>query len=367
MDIDTSRYQRQMSLPEIGERGQKKLFLSSVLCIGAGGLGSPALLYLAAAGVGRIGIIDFDRVDESNLQRQVLFSTEDIGKQKAQSAAEKIKKLNPTIKVEYYDQELDIEKAKDLFPSYDVILDGTDNFETKFLINDAAVKFDKPWVYGAIQEFDGQVSVFNHKGGPCYRCLQNEKPKSRIKSCAENGVIGAVAGIIGVVQALQAIQIIIDYPEWELLAGKIWTLDTRTMQTRMLTLKKNLACQICSADKDSITLRYAHTACDTVVEVPVTTLTHRSNYTLIDVREEIEWQKGHIEGAILWPLSKLQAGDLPDIPKTRDIILLCQRGIRSKQAAHILKGHGLTNVFSLTGGYEAWENNQQNISGLRNE
>jgi molybdopterin/thiamine biosynthesis adenylyltransferase len=180
-----NRYDRQIRLPEIGREGQDKLLKASVLCVGAGGLGSPALLYLAAAGVGRIGIIDFDRVDESNLQRQVLFDTEAVGKPKALEAARRLKALNPTIQIESYDEELNAENAARLFPQYDVIIDGTDNFETKFLINDAAVKFGKPWIYGAIQGFDGQASVFNFKGGTCYRCLYPEKPKGRIMNCAE--------------------------------------------------------------------------------------------------------------------------------------------------------------------------------------
>lgn len=353
------RYKRQICLPEIGEAGQKKLLASSVLCIGAGGLGSPALLYLAAAGIGRIGIIDFDRIDESNLQRQVLFSTETLGNAKAKTAAEKLKALNPSIQIEHHDRELDVDSAEELFPSYDIILDGTDNFETKFLINDAAVKFGKPWVYGAIQGFDGQASVFNYEGGPCYRCLQSETPSSHVMNCAENGVIGAVAGIIGVTQALQAIQILIRHPDFEPLVGKIWVLDTRTMQSRILNLKKNPGCAVCAADKHSITLHYTPVACDVIPEISVSFLAKKNDYTLIDVREEGEWQQGHIEGAILWPLSKIKSGVLPDLQKSHDLILLCQRGIRSQQAARLLKKRGFSNVSSLAGGYEAWVEEQQ--------
>lgn len=353
------RYKRQICLPEIGEAGQKKLLASSVLCVGAGGLGSPALLYLAAAGIGRIGIIDFDRIDESNLQRQVLFSTETLGKAKAKTAAEKLKILNPSIQIEHHDRELDVDSAEELFPSYDIILDGTDNFATKFLINDAAVKFGKPWVYGAIQGFDGQASVFNYEGGPCYRCLQNEAPHSQVMSCAENGVIGAVAGIIGVTQALQAIQILIRPPDFKPLAGKIWVLDTRTMQTRILNLRKNPACTVCATDKNSITLQYTPVACNRIPEISVSFLAKKNDYTLIDVREEGEWQQGHIEGAVLWPLSKIKTGIFPDLQKNQDLILLCQRGIRSQQAARLLKNRGFSNVSSLAGGYEAWVEEQQ--------
>ena len=245
-----NRYDRQIRLPEIRQEGQDKLLKVSVLCVGAGGLGSPALLYLAAAGVGQIGIVDFDRVDESNLQRQILFDTEAVGKPKVLEAARRLKALNPTIHIESYDEELNTRNAARLFPQYDVIIDGTDNFETKFLINDAAVKFGKPWVYGAIQGFDGQASVFNYKGGPCYRCLYPEKPKGRIMNCAEGGVIGAVAGLIGVTQALQAIQIISGHENFEPLSGRLMTLDTRTMHTRILALKKNPECAACGKKRN---------------------------------------------------------------------------------------------------------------------
>lgn len=351
-----NRYERQIRLPEIGQEGQNKLLKASVLCVGAGGLGSPALLYLAAAGVGRIGIVDFDRVDESNLQRQILFDMDAVGKPKALEAARRLKTLNPTIHVESYDEELNAENAARLFPGYDVIIDGTDNFETKFLMNDAAVKFGKPWIYGAIQGFDGQASVFNFKGGPCYRCLYPEKPKGRIMNCAEAGVIGAVAGLIGVTQALQAIQIISGHESFEPLSGRLMTLDTRTMRTRILTLQKNLDCPACGKNRDKIALSYSSPVCGFVPEISVMQMKERAEYILIDVREQEEWDQGHIDGARLWPLSKIMQGIFPDLPHDAEIILHCQKGMRSLQAAQILKDKGFMDVASLSGGYEAWLN-----------
>ncbi len=354
MTQDSDRYIRQMQLPEIGRTGQEKLRRASLLCVGAGGLGSPALLYLAAAGVGRIGIIDFDRVDESNLQRQVIFSTQALGRPKAQEAASRLRALNPSIIIECYDEELNVESATRLFPGYDLILDGTDNFETKFLINDAAVKFGKPWIYGAIQGFDGQVSVFNHQGGPCYRCLQPDRPQGHIQNCAEAGVIGAVAGIIGVTQALQALQIITGHQNFEPLAGRIWLVDTRTMQTRMLTLPKNPHCSVCAGDKTQIALRYNTPLCGFVPELSLAQLREKIGCTLIDVREETEWQAGHIEGAVLWPLSRIVAGQMPAFPKDTEIVLHCQKGARSLQAARIMRDQGFVRTSSLSGGYDAW-------------
>lgn len=349
-----NRYDRQIRLPEIGREGQEKLLKASVLCVGAGGLGSPALLYLAAAGVGRIGIVDFDRVDESNLQRQVLFDTEAVGKPKAEQAAQRLKSLNPTIHIEAYDEELNAENAARLFPHFDFIIDATDNFETKFLINDAAVKFGKPWIYGAIQGFDGQASVFNYQSGPCYRCLYPEKPKGRIMNCAEGGVIGAVAGLIGVTQALQAIQIITGHESFEPLSGRLMTLDTRTMHTRILTLQKSTDCPACGKNRNEIALFYSSPVCGFVPEISAAQMKERAGYILIDVREQEEWDQGHIDGARLWPLSKIMQEIFPDLSQDIEIILHCQKGMRSLQAAQIFKDNGFMDVASLSGGYEAW-------------
>jgi rhodanese-related sulfurtransferase len=250
---------------------------------------------------------------------------------------------------------LNVESAGRLFPAYDLILDGTDNFETKFLINDWAVKYGKPWIYGAIQGFDGQASVFNYQGGPCYRCLQPDKPKGQIQNCAEAGVIGAVAGLVGVTQALQAIQIITGHHSFEPLSGKLWRLDTRTMQTQILSLKKNPQCAACCRKPDEIILRYASPVCDFVAEISVAQLAEKTGHILIDVREQHEWDQGHIDGALLWPLSKIMSGEMPDVEKDAMIILHCQKGMRSLQAARLMRAQNFTDVTSLSGGYAAWQ------------
>lgn len=354
--MNDRRYSRQICLPEIGSAGQDKLSRASVLCIGAGGLGAPALLYLAAAGVGRIGIVDCDAVDESNLQRQIIFTTDDIGASKAAAAAAHLRRLNPSIAIEAHDERLDARNALRLFPAYDIILDGTDNFETKFLINDAAVKFGKPWIYGAISGFDGQVSVFNRNNGPCYRCFQADTPKSAVRNCAEAGVIGAIAGIVGVTQAMQAVQLIVGHDSFYPLAGKIWLLDARTMNTRTLSLKKNEACAACGKSGNEIVLRdFAPAACQTdVFAITPAQLGKMQDCTVIDVREENEWNNGHIDGAMLWPLSKIMAKDMPPVDKNRAIVLYCQKGQRSLRALSLMREDGFSSLCNLTGGYEAF-------------
>lgn len=352
--MSADRYKRQVILPEIGEAGQQDLLNAHVLCVGAGGLGSPALLYLAAAGIGNIGIVEYDHVDVSNLQRQVLFTTEALDRSKADEAKNRLLALNPDINITLYKEGLNADNAPALFQKYDIILDGTDNFETKFLINDAAVKFEKPWVYGAIQGFDGQASVFNAKGGPCYRCLYPERPKGHVANCAENGVIGAVAGLIGVTQALQVIQLIIDDKNFEPLIGKLWTLDTKNMQTRLLNLSKNPECSTCSKERADIILSYNVPACRVISELSPGEVMNKTGAMLIDVREQDEWDQGHIENAQLWPLSLLEGGHLPNLTQDKDIILYCQKGTRSMQSARILKAHGYSNIYNMSGGYEAW-------------
>ncbi|MCB1551347.1 MAG: HesA/MoeB/ThiF family protein [Alphaproteobacteria bacterium] len=348
------RYRKQINLPEIGEDGQKRLRNASILCVGAGGLGSPALLYLAAAGIGQIGIIDFDRIEVSNLQRQILFETKDIGQSKATHAKGKLLALNPDIIVEAYDEQLNAQNIKALFQSYDLIIDGTDNFETKFLINDAAVKYNKPWIYGAIQGFDGQVAVFDATQGSCYRCLYPDKPKTHITNCAESGVIGAVAGITGVTQALQAIQIIAHHESFLPLIGKLWVLDSHTMESKILNIPRNSNCPSCSRRHEEIVLNFSSPVCGFIPEVTYDQVIQMSDIILIDVREQEEWDSGHIENSTHFPLSKLAAGHIPDCAMDKDIILFCQRGVRSLEAAQILKEHGFSNLYSLSGGYEDW-------------
>ncbi|MCE7887399.1 MAG: molybdenum cofactor biosynthesis protein MoeB [Alphaproteobacteria bacterium PRO2] len=349
-----SRYDRQTVLPEIGAEGQKKLSFASVLCIGAGGLGCPALLYLTAAGVGRIGIVDFDTVDETNLQRQVLFTMDQLGRNKAEAAKKQLKALNPEISIEANPVELTDKNAESLFKNYDVIIDGTDNFAAKFLINDAAVKCRKPFIYGSILGFDGQLSVFGAEGGPCYRCLFPEVPKGHVPNCAEAGVIGAVAGIIGAAQAMEAIKIIIGHESFRPLTGKVWIVDLRTLENRLLLLTKNPDCPVCSKSRKDIHLQYSSPVCGFIPEVTPEQVQQNKTALIIDVREREEWDAGHIESAQHVPLSALAQGDIPELPPDCDIILHCQKGKRGLQAAQILRAQGYLNVSNMAGGYEAW-------------
>lgn len=349
-----SRYSRQTVLPEIGAEGQENLSRASVLCIGAGGLGCPALLYLAAASVGRIGIVDFDKVDETNLQRQVLFTMEQIGRNKAEAAKERLKALNPDPRIESYPIELSDKNAEELFRNYDIIIDGTDNFAAKFLINDAAVKCGKPFIYGSILGFDGQLSVFGASEGPCYRCLFPEPPKGYVPNCVEAGVIGAVAGMIGTAQAMEVIKIIVEHESFRPLIGKVWTIDLRTMENRLLSLSKNPDCPVCSKPKKDIALQYSSPVCGFISEVTPQQARENKSALIIDVREREEWDAGHIKNAQHIPLSVLAQGDVPKLPTDCDIILHCQKGKRGLQAAEILRAQGYLNVSNMAGGYEAW-------------
>ena len=349
-----NRYERQVVLPEIGLEGQSKISAASVLCIGAGGLGCPALLYLAAAGVGHIGIVDFDVVDETNLQRQVLFTMAHVGQNKAQAAKERLEALNPEIEIQAYAEELTDQNAEKLFCNYDVIIDGTDNFSTKFLINDAAVKVGKPFIYGSILGFDGQLATFSHDGGPCYRCLFPESPKGHIPNCAEAGVIGAVAGMIGTAQAMEVLKVVAPSENFKPLAGKLWTIDMRSMENNLLALPKNPECAVCSQKGEDIILQYSSSVCSFIPEVTPEQACGKKEVILIDVREIDEWNAGHINGARHVALSGLAQGRFPDLPTDCEIILYCQKGVRSLQAAQILKVQGYTNISSMSGGYEAW-------------
>lgn len=351
------RYSRQTILSEIGTAGQKKLAAARVLVIGAGGLGCPALLYLAGAGTGIIGIADFDRVSESNLQRQVLFTMDDCGAPKATAAKKHLSALNPDIAIHAYDEELTNQNAADLFSRYDTIVDGTDNFAVKFLINDAAVKLGKPVIYGAIQGFEAQISVFNHKSGPCYRCLYPQPPRAQIMNCAESGVIGAIAGIAGTMQAMETIKIIVDHESFKPLSGHLWMMDAKTMETNIVNIPKNRSCPVCSHPPEEIVLQYASSACTAVPAEEITCERAAAmNAPFIDVREKEEWDAGHIHGAQHVPLSALKEN--PDLFRPfadkSPCILYCQRGRRSMMAAEILSQAGFTGLYSMAGGYEAW-------------
>lgn len=361
-----SRYNRQVIMPEIAEQGQEKLLAARVLMIGAGGLGCPALQYLAAAGVGVIGIADHDRVDLSNLQRQTLYATEDQGKPKAALAKKKLQALNPDITIHSYDEEVTDKNALGLFSGYDVIIDGTDNFSAKFLINDASVKAGKPVVYGAIQGFDGQATIFGTAGGPCYRCLHPKPPEGIVLNCAEAGVVGAVAGIVGTVQAMETVKLIVGGPTLSPLIGKLWLIDVRTMETRIVRIPRRKDCPVCAKPPADIILQSASPVCFTGVaeEIAWRDTTRMEGILMIDVRELPEWEEGHIPDALHLPLSVLQRN--PDAFSTpagkKTCVLYCQRGIRSKRAAELLLAQGYQGILSLKGGYEAWRS-EQNAEG----
>lgn len=352
------RYHRQEILAEIGIAGQEKLAAARVLVVGAGGLGCPVLHYLAGAGIGTLGIIDPDTIDISNLQRQILYTTADAGKPKAVVAAERLLQLNPDIKVNAYAEELTAQNVLGLFGDYDVIVDGTDNFTAKFLINDAAVKTAKPVVYGAIQSFDGQVAIFDAARGACYRCLHPEPPQGMILNCAEAGVIGALAGIIGTVQAMEVIKLIVAHDTFQPLIGRLWMMDTRSMQTRTLHIPKQSNCPVCARPPQEIILQNYSSVCSAVMvkEIDCTEMKLMADSVMIDVRERHEWEAGHIEGATHLPLSllrhNLNSFTPPNDGKT--CIIYCQKGGRSKQAAEMLLRAGFNNIRSLKGGYEAF-------------
>jgi thiazole biosynthesis adenylyltransferase ThiF len=349
-----SRYDRQTLLPEIGQEGQKKISSTSILCVGAGGLGCPALLYLVAAGVGHIGIIDFDVVDETNLHRQVLFTTDQIGQNKAKAAKARLNALNPEIEVRAYAEKLTDKNVEALFTQYDIIIDGTDNFAAKFLINDAAVKTGKPFIYGSILGFNGQLSVFNYNNGPCYRCLFPAPPQENIPNCSGAGVIGAVAGMIGTAQAMEALKIIVSHESFKPLTGKFWAIDMRSMENRTLSLSKNPDCPTCSKEKNDIPLLYPSFISGVIPEITVEQARSNKTALLIDVRESEEWNSKHIKGAQHIALSRLAQEYKPDLPTDCEIIVYCQKGIRGLKAAQILKAQGHLNISNMAGGYEAW-------------
>ncbi len=329
------RYHRQTILSQIGEAGQKKLLDSKILIIGAGGLGHPAAQYLAAAGVGRIHIVDGDQVQITNLHRQVLFSESDLGKNKAEILAGKIKGSNPGLQVSHLPFDLDKTKALDLIANFDLVLDCTDNFESKFLISDVCALYDKPMVYGAISQFEGQVGVFWASKGACYRCMHPELPKSRIQNCAEAGVVGPVVGILGCMQALEAIKILVSGElEGMALIGKINFYDFLDHSFRSLALPLRPDCPCHREDFDR----------DRIAEGRRPGCQIGGSALLVDVREPEEWNEFHIEGSQNFALSRILAGEAPAIEKDREIVLICAMGARAERARVILKKMNFTKV-----------------------
>jgi adenylyltransferase/sulfurtransferase len=345
-----SRYTRQITLPELGEAGQARLTRGSVLIVGAGGLGSPAAIYLAAAGVGRIGLVDFDQVDETNLHRQVLYGTGDVGRPKLEAAAERLRGLNPDVVIETHATALTSDNALDIVAPYDVVVDGTDNFPTRYLVSDACTLLHKPNVYGSIFRFEGQVSLFDADRGPCYRCLYPEPPPPNlVPSCAEGGVLGVLPGIVGTIQATEALKLLAGIGEP--LLGRMLLIDALNMQFREVRLRAQ-------HDRHA---RITHLIdyegfCTPHMDHEITSqqLAERlSNVVLIDVREPGEFAGGHIEGARNLPLARVPH-ELESIPRDRDVVLYCAMGGRSGRALEILRGAGFTRAANLQGGYIAW-------------
>jgi len=362
------RYSRHLILPEVGLDGQKKLKAGSVLCIGAGGLGSPAALYLAAAGVGRIGIVDFDAVDASNLQRQILHSTPDVGRSKLESAKDRLQALNPEIKVETFETRLSSANALELFRGYDVILDGTDNFATRYLVNDACVLLGIPNAYGSIFRFEGQASVFATKDGPCYRCLYPEPPPpGLVPSCAEGGVLGVLPGVIGTIQATESIKLILG--GGSTLVGRLLLYDAWGMRFRELKLRRDPECPVCGDQPTIRQLIDYEEFCgvkpapagagpgvpETTVEELKARIDAKAPIFILDVREPHEYQLARIAGSTLIPLGQLGSryGELPPASAGREIIVHCKSGVRSARAVNLLKEHGIE-AKNLKGGILAW-------------
>lgn len=360
------RYSRHLILPEFGMGAQKRLKEGSVLLIGAGGLGSPLALYLAAAGVGHIGIVDFDVVDESNLQRQIAHGTSTLGVKKAESARSRINDLNPNVDVTTYDAQISSENAIELMQPYDVIIDGTDNFPTRYLTNDASVMLGKPNVYGSIFRFEGQATVFHPKaGGPCYRCLYPEPPPpGLVPSCAEGGVLGVLPGVIGTIQATEAIKLLTGVGEP--LIGRLMLYDALNMRFRELKLRRNPECPVCGDHPTVTELIDYQQFCGITPEVELSDANYEitpievadwigrnDRPFLLDVREANEWDIGHLPGAV-----RISVNELPDrmheLDSAVETVVYCRSGVRSGRAVDMLKQAGFRRVKNMVGGILRW-------------
>jgi adenylyltransferase/sulfurtransferase len=364
---EVQRYSRHLIMPEVGVDGQRKLKAARVLCVGAGGLGAPASMYLAAAGIGTLGLVDFDAVDASNLHRQVIYDTTDVGKRKLEAARDRLTAMNPSVKVVMHELALTSKNALDVLKDYDVILDGTDNFQTRYLVNDACVLLGKPNAYGSIFRFDGQASVFAVKGGPCYRCLYPEPPPpGLVPSCAEGGVLGVLPGVIGVIQATEAIKLILG--SGQPLIGRLLLYDALQMRFRELKLRRDTECPICGdhptihalIDYDQfcgVVPAHAQPASAGVPEVTVEEMKAKQDrgddFFLLDVREPNEYQICRIEGSKLIPLGEL-AQRTGELDRNREMIVHCKMGGRSAKAVSLLQERGFTRVSNLKGGILAW-------------
>ena len=369
---ELGRYSRHLILPEVGMEGQQRLKAAKVLCVGTGGLGSPLALYLAAAGIGTLGLIDFDVVDASNLQRQIIHSTRDIGRKKIDSAQEKLNALNPALDVVKHDTMLTSANALEIFAQYDIIADGTDNFQTRYLVNDACVLTGKPNAYGSIFRFEGQASVFATEEGPCYRCLYPEPPPpGLVPSCAEGGVLGILPGLVGVIQATEVIKLILG--KGEPLIGRLLLVDALTMRFRELKLRKNPDCPVCGANPTVTELIDYNQFCgiapepaqaaqvkNGIPQISVRELKTRldkkeinnDNFLLLDVREPYEFQIAQIGGKLI------PQNDVPhrlsELNPEQEILVHCRSGARSQKIAELLKANGFQKVSNVAGGILAW-------------
>jgi molybdopterin/thiamine biosynthesis adenylyltransferase/rhodanese-related sulfurtransferase/molybdopterin converting factor small subunit len=359
------RYSRHLLLPEVGTAGQARLRDASVLIVGAGGLGAPASLYLAAAGVGSLGLVDSDRVELSNLQRQVLYATRDVGRPKLEAAAERLRALNPDVEVRTHDARLDRTNAREILAGYDVILDGTDNFPTRYLVNDACVLLGKPDVYGSVYRFEGQASVFDARHGPCYRCLYAEPPPpGLVPSCAEGGVLGFLPGLVGLIQAAETAKLLLG--AGETLVGRLLLFDALSMRFRELTVRRNAECVI-SGDHPTQTDLIDYPAfCGVVPEEDAGLAEYEIEPAalaralggpdppeLVDVRQPGEWEIAHLPRARLIPLAQLPE-HVSELARASDIVVYCKSGNRSLAAIAELRDLGFTKVRHLRGGIDAW-------------
>lgn len=359
------RYSRHILLPQVGEEGQRALKQSRVLVIGAGGLGSPVTLYLAAAGVGTLGLVDFDVVDLSNLQRQIIHGSSAIGSPKIDSARDRLRDINPNVRFEAYQAKLTSANALGIARDYDLIIDGTDNFATRYLVNDTSVLLGIPNVYGSVFRFEGQASVFGAPDGPCYRCLFREPPPpDLIPSCAEGGVLGVVPGLVGTIQATEAIKILLGLGDT--LVGRLLLIDAMSMAFRTLEIRKDPECPACGTHEITELMDYdelcggvpsQRTAGEAIQEIQPSQLAQRlergEQLEIIDVREPYEWEIGHIPGARLVPLAQISE-EIPRLDKRRETILYCKVGGRSRVAAQQLANAGVADVRNLAGGILRW-------------
>ena len=362
------RYSRHLMLPEVGAEGQRRLKAASVLVVGAGGLGAPLGMYLAAAGVGRLGFVDFDVVDFTNLQRQVTYSTADVGRRKLDAMRERLQGINPHVQIDVHETRLDSHNALDILRPYDVVVDGTDNFPTRYLVNDACVLLGKPNVYGSIFRFEGQAAVFWAERGPCYRCLYEEPPPpGLVPSCAEGGVLGVLPGIVGCIQASETIKVLLGVGEP--LIGRLLLFDALSMRFRELRLRKNPQCVLCGPEPSIRTLidyeefcgvrPPAQAAASAAAAGEITPIQLKERLDrgdplfVLDVREPAEWQICRLDGATLIPLRELPRR-AAEVPREREIVVHCKLGGRSAKAAEILRQLGYERVLNLKGGIAAW-------------